>query len=509
MEVLRSDELRAADINSIFWGVSTQLLMENAGAGVARVVREMTGGVAGRVAVVAGVGGKAGDSFVMARHLAGDGYEVQVFLVSRLIKHEDARSNLEILRDQANVVIRDYSPGMLFGADVVVDGLLGIGVKGAPRDLYAEAIKSINNSGGLKVAIDVPSGLDPDTGEAPGDVVRADATVTLVAPKPGLLKAPGVVGRLIVVNIGIPPNAFRAVGPGDVEVWFRKKDFKAKKGDGGKVLVVTGSRDYVGAPWLTALGAWAAGADLVYLAAPEYVLESRFSPEVIGVPLSGDYLARDHVIEVMELVRRVDVVASGPGLTVSEGVRGFVEELVKAVRACGKALVLDADALKVIRAGELEGLKAVITPHLGEAAKLLGMDAEKMRAFEDTVDARIAIARDVVERYRATLLLKGYVDVIMAPDGRVKRRMGVGHQDMSCGGTGDVLTGITATSLARSGDPFRAASAAAFINAVAGELAYLIDGRSSPTNILKYVPQVVRDPLKMALKVKEMRVRGE
>ncbi len=505
MEVLRSDESRAADMNSVFWGVSTRLLMENAGAEVARVVKRLTKGVGSSVIIIAGVGGKAGDSFVAARHLAGEGCEVQVYLVSRNIRHEDARANLEVLSDQDNVVIRDYEVGTVFEADVIVDGLLGIGVKGPPKGIYAEAIKTINTSRGVKVAIDVPSGLDPDTGATPGEVVKADITVTLVAPKPGLLKASQIVGELLVANIGMPPNALRAVGPGDVEVWFRKKDVKARKGDGGKVLVVTGSREYVGAPWLTAMGAWAAGADLVYLATPEYVLESRFSPEIIGIPLTGDYLTQDAVSKLTDLIERVDVVATGPGLTVRSETRGFLEALLRVVREIGKPLVLDADALKMIKEGELNGVTAVMTPHLGEAAKLLETNIKGATPFKDTVEERITVAKEIVRRYKTTLILKGYVDVVMSPDGRMKMRVGVGHQDMSCGGTGDVLTGITATSLARAGDAFRAASAAVFINAVAGELAYLTDGRSSPTNILKYVPQVTRSPLEIALKVKELR----
>ncbi|MEM2020808.1 MAG: NAD(P)H-hydrate dehydratase, partial [Zestosphaera sp.] len=249
----------------------------------------------------------------------------------------------------------------------------------------------------------------------------------------------------------------------------------------------------------------AAGADLVYLAAPEYVLKTRFSPEIIGVPLTGDYLTQDTVSGLTDLIKRVDVVATGPGLTVRDETRGFLKDLLRIVRESGKALVLDADALKMVKEGELNGMTAIMTPHLGEAAKLLETDIEDMKTFKDTVKGRITVAREIVDRYKATLILKGYVDVVMSPDGRMKTRVGVGHQDMSCGGTGDVLTGITATSLARTGDAFRAASAAAFINAVAGELAYLTDGRSSPTNILKYVPQVVRNPLKTALKVKELR----
>lgn len=504
MRILSSDEVRAADINSVFWGVSTRLLMENAGAGVAKVIKDLTNSKPCRVAVVAGSGGKAGDSFVAARHLAGEDYEVHVYLVSKIIRHEDARENLEILKNQHNIVIHDYKSGTSLDYDIIIDGLLGIGVRGAPKDIYADAIRAINSSRGIKVAIDVPSGLDPDTGEAPGDVVRADVTATLVAPKPGLLKAPEFVGKLVVVNIGLPPNVLRAVGPGDVEVWFKKKDPKAKKGDGGRILVVTGSREFVGAPWLTALGAWVAGADLVYLAAPEYVLKFRFSPEVIGLPLEGDYLTEDSLKEIIGIIKKVDVVVSGPGLSVRGETKNFIRALLSTIREVRKPLVLDADALKLVSGEDLTGIEVIMTPHLGEAAALIGVEPSSLIS-EDTVENRINVAKNIVERYKVTLILKGYVDVVMSPNGNFKIRTGIGHQDMSCGGTGDVLTGLVATSLARAKDPFRAASIAAFVNAVAGELAYLIEGKSSPMNILKYVPQVLKEPLKTVLRVKELR----
>lgn len=195
---------------------------------------------------------------------------------------------------------------------------------------------------------------------------------------------------------------------------------------------------------------------------------------------------------------------SGPGLGVREETRGFVKTLLGVVREVRKPLVLDADALKLASGEDFTGIEVIMTPHLGEAAILINVEPAHLLT-EDTVETRIKVARNIVELYKATVILKGYVDVIMSPSGDFKLRSGVGHQDMSCGGTGDVLTGLVATSLARTKDSFRAASIASFVNAVAGELAYLIDGKSSPMNILKYIPQVLKDPLKTALKVRELR----
>lgn len=503
-EIRHVDEVRAADINSIFWGVSTRLLMENAGAGIALIVQDFLRDKdkTARIAIVAGSGGKAGDAFVAARHLAFKGHKVRVYLTSKIIRNEDARANFELLKELENAEITQYEPGMVFDEDVIIDGLLGTGVKGEPRGVVAEAIKSINNSKGVKIAIDVPSGVDPETGAVPGVAVKANATGTMAVSKPGLIKAKEYVGKLYVINIGAPVNAFTHVGPGDVAIWFRRKGVKSKKGDGGKVLVISGSKEYIGAPWLSANAAWASGADLVYLAAPEPVLKHRFSPEIIGVSLEGDYLRATHVEAVKNLIEKVDVVVSGPGLGLHEQSREFLRSLLDTVKAYGKPIVLDADALKMVRPEHLEGVKAVLTPHLGEANIMLG---EKL---ENNKQERINAALKLSKGYSSVIILKGFVDVIAAPDGRFKLRAGIGHQDMSCGGTGDVLTGILATAIARANDLFRAACIAAFVNAAAGEYAYLVDGKSSPTNIIKYVPQVLSKPLEFSLSVKELREKA-
>jgi len=501
--VLTVAEMKAADLNSEFWGVPTRYLMENAGAGVARVIVDAVGEGPYTVAVIAGSGGKAGDAFVAARHLLNHGFQVNVYLASKVIRNEDAAANFKVLKSLRGVRISRYSLGQQFSEDVIIDGLLGTGVRGAPRGDIAYAIRSINSSRGLKVSIDVPSGVNPDTGEVPGDAVKADVTVTMAAVKPGLLKATEYVGKLVVVNIGTPKNAFEAVGPGDVAVWFKHKKPDAKKGDGGRVLVFTGSKEFVGAPWLTALGAWYAGADLVFLASTEEVLKHRFSPEVLGIPLKGDHLKPSHVnvLKKQNFIHKIGVIAAGPGLGLHDETANFIESLLKLASELNVPLVLDADALKVLPSINVPGnVTLVLTPHLGEASVLL-----QRSLHPQSIDDRITIALEISKRYKAYILLKGSVDVIMAPTGNYKLRIGVGHQDMSCGGTGDVLAGILATALVRTGNPFRAACIAAFTNAIAGEYAYMQSGKASPLNILNYVPHVLKDPLGFSRKYRELK----
>ena len=504
-EVISVDEMRAADLNSEFWGVPTILLMENAGAGVARIVREKAEDLSlGKsVAIVAGSGGKAGDGFVAARHLLNYGFRVNVYLTSKVIKHSDASRNFEVLKQLIGASIRRYKVGMQFKEDIIIDALLGTGVRGAPRGEAAEAIRSINSSEGFKVAIDLPSGVNPETGEVPGEAVRADVTATMAAVKPGLLKAREYVGELHVINIGTPKNAFLAVGPGDIKVWFRQKEVTAKKGDGGRVLVLTGSSKYVGAPWLTALAAWRAGADLVFLAAPEDVVEARFSPEIIALKLKGDNLKPNHVDMLLEegILSKSDVIVAGPGLGLTPETVEFVRKLTSVAAELRIPLILDADALKALPKADVGKLNAVLTPHLGEASALLGRRFSPPASIEE----RVSIAKEISSRYGCVTLLKGYVDVIASSDGKYKLRIGVGHQDMSCGGTGDVLAGLIATAVARGGSLFRAACIAAFVNAAAGEYAYLVGGKASPTEILKHVPQVLKDPLGFARRLLNLR----
>jgi len=489
-------EMRVAEINSEFLGVPTVRLMEAAGTSVASEIRKRVPPGA-KVAVLAGGGGKAGDGFVAARHLDSMGYDVVVFLVSSRVRHPDAVQNFEVLKSATTVKIASFE-GRIEGFDVVIDALLGTGVRGAPRGKYADAIEAINKSGALlKVAIDLPSGVMPDTGEVPGAAVKADLTVTMHAPKKGLLLDPAreYVGELVIASIGVPRAAITRVGPGDIEVWFPKKPATAKKGDGGKVLVVAGSEEYVGAPWLTALGAWSAGADLVYLVAPEGVIEKRFSPEIIAHPLQGEKLVPEHVEVIQAYIHRADVVAIGPGLGIEAETFEAVNKLIANILAEGKHLVIDADALKALASRNLNlNGYAVMTPHLGEASKLL------RRELENTREDRISAAKEIAKKYGSVVLLKGFIDVIAEPGGNVRTREGIGSSDMSAGGTGDILTGVTAEVLARSGNPFGAARASSFIMAVAGVLSYHEHGRSTPLNLLAYIPLIIRDPLGESMK---------
>ncbi|MCQ4344352.1 MAG: NAD(P)H-hydrate epimerase, partial [Sulfolobales archaeon] len=232
-------EMRALEINSEALGVPTRLLMENAGRSVKDAIIEVLGTVSGKeVVVFVGHGGKGGDGLVSARHLAGEGARVSVFLLGE-IKHTDALANLDVISEMDYSVklieVKDPSQLTPLNADVLIDAMLGTGVKGKVREPFRTAIEVFNKSKGFKVSIDVPSGIDPDTGEELGLSVRPDLVVTFHDLKPGLVNRPFMTK---VAKIGIPPEAEVYVGPGDLMVSMRPRRPQSKKGDYGRLLII-------------------------------------------------------------------------------------------------------------------------------------------------------------------------------------------------------------------------------------------------------------------------------
>jgi len=493
-------EMRIIDRNSDALGVSTLLLMENAGRSIADVVEEVLGGCRGKkIAVFAGAGGKAGDGITAARHLASRGARVVLFMLThpKRIEHEATRIQYEAVEKMDLSIkiriVRDVEdlPQSIEEFDAVIDALLGIGIRGRVRNLYAKAIELINSFRGPIIAIDVPSGIDPDTGEVLGTAVRATITVTLHKAKPGLLKARDYVGQLRVVSIGVPPEAEIYVGPGDVEYRVRPRPLKAHKGVGGRVLIVGGSHTFTGAPALAALAALRTGADLAYVAAPERVADiiASYSPNIIAIRLRGsDILVPEHVEQLTQWIERCDTLVIGPGLGLDPRTFEAVYAVIERARALGKRMVIDADALKALaERRDLLGKDMVVTPHAGEFRRLFGIDVE------ESIEGRIRAAVEAAKRFNTVVLLKGWLDVIS--DGERYRLNKVHVQSMSVGGTGDVLSGIIAALMARGLSPFDAACVGAFINGLAGCIAYAeLGDHITATDLIERIPEAMNRP---------------
>jgi NAD(P)H-hydrate epimerase len=452
-------------------------LMERAGHGLAELVA--TCAPQGVVAIVCGRGNNGGDGFVAARVLRELGREVDVQLLGGAPRElsGDARANCERL---PGAPPRPFNPGSLMEVAGVVDAVLGTGSHGAPRRDALDAVETMAAAaerGIPVVACDVPSGVDASTGEVAGAAVRAVATATFHAAKPGLWIAPGKqhAGEVTVVDIGIPADgrpqggaaAIGLIGVGVLDA-LPARDAQATKFDGGSVLVCGGSLGLTGAPSMAAEGAARTGAGYVTALVPaslDLVFELR-DAEVMSVPLADAEGALVPAALDAALVRceRADALVLGPGLGRVEGAAAFAREL--AARA-PLPLLLDADGLNA-HAEALERLTAreaptVLTPHGGELARLLGVSSDDVRA------ARLACAREAARRAGAIVVLKGDDTLVVEPEGRV----GVSRGDapaLATAGTGDVLSGVIGALLARGVEPFVAACAGVELHRRAGQL---------------------------------------
>jgi NAD(P)H-hydrate epimerase len=493
----------AYELNARSMGLPLLLLMENAGRSVADEIDKRLGGVEGkRIVVFSGKGGNAGDGFVAARHLASRGARVEVLLFypKELIAHPDAKLNLLLLEKMDRTVklveISDLAGLKPVKADALVDALLGLGVKGRIKEPLKTAITVFNQSSGLKVSIDVPSGLDPDTGQPAEPTVVADVTVTMHFVKPGLVSSPAkrFVGDLVIAETGQPPESVEYVGPGDIRVLVPAKPVNAHKGSGGRVLVIGGSRLYSGAPAMTALAVLRSGGDLAYVAAPESVANviASYSPTLIVHKLRGEKLSGEHVEELISFIeKRVESVVVGPGLGLHEDTRrftiGFIERIVEEKNI--KGVVVDADALKHLSEARPHldlRLKAILTPHAGEASIMLGWKVGGELA------SRVKAAIEIARSYNSVVLLKGPVDVVAEPTGRYRLNK-TGTPGMSTGGTGDVLAGILSVMVARGVELFDAACIAAYVSGRAGELASKVYGeRITALDVIDRIPEAFK-----------------
>ncbi len=491
MRILTVEQMRKAEQRAIEeLAVPSLVLMERAGEAVADAAAGLLAPApaeGAKVVVVCGSGNNGGDGMVAARHLAARGHLVTVFLAAPLSSlRGDARRQRERLSGEGIPLLDLSRPGSLaaassalLSADLVVDALLGIGVSRPVEGHLAEVVEAVNGTPAPVVSVDVPSGLDPDTGFASGAVVMADLTVTLGWPQPGILLFPGarLAGEVVVADIGLPEASLEGVGetgslltPSDVVAAFPPRDPEGHKGDYGHLLVVAGSAGKGGAAVLACLGALRAGAGLVTCALPASILHlpQASIPEVMTVPLPETErggAASAGLLAAERMCGERDALAMGPGLGTEEETVRLVRELLARTTL---PAVVDADALNAL-GRDLAPLRSrahatVLTPHPGEMGRLLGRDARAVQRD------RLGAARECARLSGCVTVLKGARTLVAAPDGRWWL-CAEGNPGMATAGSGDVLTGMTGALLARGVPPAVAACAAVLLHASAGDLA--------------------------------------
>lgn len=514
MKIVSVEEMRALEARSEAAGVSTEELMQRAGLAVAREVRRLLGGTAGaRIAVLVGPGNNGGDGLVAARHLADWRARVQVYLLAPRAP-EDA--NLAAV-DERGVLVQEGVGDLqtyLGAADTVLDAVLGTGRSRPLGGAFKEAFEVVRRERARRptlktVALDIPSGLDADSGAVDPAAFPADVTITLGFPKQGLYRGagPAAAGRVAVVDIGIPGEDAGAVSlelmtAEGVRSILPRRPADANKGTFGRALVVAGSGSFIGAAVLTCRGALRAGAGLVTLAAPAplVAMVAGSLVEATYIPLRATpsgAIAKEAAEELRTRLDEYDAVAVGCGLGQEAETRAFLEGLLlgggqgPALRE-GVPVVLDADALNILASmdGWWKRLQArgVLTPHPGEMARLA------KESIAEVQDDRVASTRKEARTWNQTVVLKGAHTVVARPDG-LTRISPFAVPALASGGTGDVLTGIIAGLMAQGVEPFNAATAGVYLHGRAGERFTELHGDTGliASDLPALLPDVIRE----------------
>ncbi|MDE0325558.1 MAG: NAD(P)H-hydrate dehydratase [Candidatus Poribacteria bacterium] len=518
MKVVTAAEMRRIDQDTIEGiGIPGIVLMETAGSAIVRAIKRHYP-TCQRIGIFAGKGNNGGDGIVIARQLAHVGRDVHIFLVSPADSFTgEAHINLQIAKRlglQIEEILTDTGfngtgtvPTTLASCELLVDAILGTGVRGAVRSPIASVINAINSLSTPVLSVDLPSGLDADTGHPLGTCVQADRTVTIGLPKRGLLMHPGaeLAGKLEVVDIGFPQQVVDAQ---DIKVnwttatqasqWVPPRPPASHKGSYGRVLVVAGSTGMTGAAALASEAALRAGAGLVTLATPKHlnpILEGLL-PEVMTLPLpetEAGSLAVSATSAILEFAEKTkSVLAIGPGLSQHPETVFFVHQLVRENREQGLSLrmVIDADGLNALSQDRnifsLLGRETVLTPHPGEMARLTGASVSTLEKD------RIHTAQQFASEHSLTLVFKGAPTVSADANGEVWINS-TGNPGMATGGMGDVLTGVIAGLMAQGIASETAAALGVYLHGLAGDIAAEALGRHGliASDVLKAVPQAI------------------
>ena len=512
MYLVTANEMQQMDRSTIeSFGLPGRILMENAGRGATQFFLEQFKDAKNKkVGVIAGRGNNGGDGFVIARYLAQKGIRVTVYLLSEHQKVSgDAAANLQLL-SPLKIPVIEMPDATSFSAheiamrheEIWIDAILGTGLRSDVKGFFKDVINFINQSNKPVFAVDIPSGLNSDTGQPCGACVRANATATFAFAKTGHFLYPGAdyTGNLKIIDIGVPPHIANDVSPLQylitpdlIRAVFRPRPSDAHKGHTGHLLVIAGSTGKTGAAAMTAMSAMRSGAGLVTLGIPASlnpVLEAQVI-ETMTEPLPetvNGILDETSVNRIIDLLSDKKCLAIGPGIGTAPETQKLFKHLLQENT---KPVVIDADGLNIL-GGHIEILKdldtpIVLTPHPGEMARLTGTTSTNVQKD------RIKCSRDFSTKFNVHVVLKGARTVVAHPDGRVFINP-TGNPGMASGGMGDVLTGIIAGFIAQGHSPELAAHAGVYLHGAAadslaknkGPFGYLA------TDVMDTLPEVIK-----------------
>ena len=495
-KALSAREMQAVELNSAAQGVSGSQLMENAGIAVAKFIDRQFKEEKS-ILIVCGLGWKGGSGFAAARQLIKD-HKVTVGIVGskKEVQYGPALDNLHAIEhSQFGEIVENVQSerGCLEGKDLVVDALFGIGFHGEMARDAAGLIGRINKSRKRVVSIDIPSGLDPETGKGKA-VVDADYTVTFYKPKAcivGLKKA----GRIVVEDIGIPVEAEIFAGPGDLMLAARPRALRSSKQDNGRVMVIAGSSEYHGAAALASnavhstLAALRMGTGYAYLYVPGAIEDAvrALSPNIIVRSFGTDYISDGDFEVIRGQMANMDAVVIGMGIGRNEDTLRMASRIIDRAVSLGKKTVIDADAIYAVkRCGRLNG-NVLLTPQDNEFRELSGADLGN-----EDVAGRFKKAMAVAKKLGANLLLKGHETVVT--DGGIVKIVESESSTLATMGTGDVLSGIIGGYAAMGATVFEAGVAGAYVNARIGDLLKMEKGNHILAgDVVEKIPRLIKD----------------
>ncbi len=512
MKACFASEMRSVDKAATeIGGIPSIVLMENAAiACVNELKKDFNDLTQKRIAIFCGKGNNGGDGFAIARHLCNNGVDVAVYLVCGNEFGGDAKTNFDIIKkmninidvvsDTENLkyIIRSY--------DVIIDAIYGTGIHGTVSGISYDVINEINENSRYTMSVDVPSGINSDSGEICGVCVKADKTVTFAAYKVGMLMFPAAdyVGEVTVADISIPEYVLdgQNIKINVTDEKFMRENFpvrknNSQKGDYGKVLVIAGSVGLTGAAYLSSQSAVVSGSGLVTLAIPSSLngaMEAK-TTEVMTVPLMdmNGHISSAATDEIIKLMEKADAILIGPGMGRSRDAVRIIESVLAKSTV---PVIVDADGINAVAENKnvLNGCTCpvIFTPHAVEMSRLAELDKDYIE------DNRIVVSKEFAEEYGATVILKGHRTIVTASDGEQYINI-TGNSGLATGGSGDVLAGITASLCARGINEAKAAAMAVYIHGKAGDIAMEKYGIESvtATAVMESIPYAISQILQV------------
>lgn len=512
MKVCFASEMRAVDkAAEEIGGIPSIVLMENAAVECVTALYEDFDSLKGKYAAIfCGKGNNGSDGFAIARHLYKRGVNVSVYLVCGNEFKGDAKINFDIIsKMNINIdVIHDTENlhHIIRANDIIIDAVYGTGIHGTVGGISYDVISEINDNSKYTLSVDVPSGINSDSGEICGICVKADRTVTFAAYKVGMLMFPAsdFVGRVTVADISIPDYIIEEQ---NIQINLIDKEFvrdnfpvrenNSHKGDYGKLLVIAGSAGMTGAAYLSSQSAVTAGSGLVTLAVPSSLnlaMEAK-TTEVMTCPVEdiSGHISFGAEDRILELLKKSDAVLIGPGLGRSVDAVRITESVLSSSKV---PVIIDADGINAV-ARNMDVLRkctcpVIFTPHTAEMSRLTGLDADYIE------ENRLVVSKEFADEYGATVILKGHHTIVTAEDGTQYINI-TGNSGLATGGSGDVLAGILASFVARGINEPVAAAMAVYIHGTAGDIAkekYGIESVTA-TKIMRGIPYALRQILQV------------